>query len=132
MTAEQPRTWNQPVVATEPSRVEDVDVVDQDWLYSGPGVVPPDPRLKVWRQNRATGAIEELVLPEGKVDDRTGHFYVAREVIGGGGDRLVSKDFPHSPTKEQERALAEAHTYGAPVSGLAPPPGGPPPEPQPA
>jgi hypothetical protein len=121
------RFWNDPVVATEQSAVEEVDTVDMDWLYSGPGVVPPDPRLKVWRQNRATGAIEESVLPEGKVDDRTGHFYVAREVISGGGDRVVSKDFPHAPTKEQEKALAEAHTYGAPQSGMAPPPGGPPP-----
>lgn len=73
-----------------------------NWLYSGPAVVPPDPRLKVWRQNRATGACEEAVLAEGQKDDRTGYFHAARKTLAGGGERLQSKDFPHAPTAEQE------------------------------
>ena len=81
--------------------IEEADT-DLNWMYSGPGVVPPDPRLKVWRQNVATGAIEEKVLEAGAVDDRTTYFKVARKEIGGGGERLQSKDFPHAPTKAQE------------------------------
>jgi len=99
------QAWGAAREAFEPSAQEnpEADAPEKgNWLYSGPGVVPPDPRLKVWRQNRATGACEEAVLPEGQRDDRTGHFHVARQVLEGGGERLQSKDFPHAPTAEQE------------------------------
>ena len=77
-----------------------------NWLYSGPGRVGPAGPLKVWRQNRATGACEEKVLEAGKAEHGT-YFRVAREAIEGGGTRLPSKDFPHAPTQEQERLMAE-------------------------
>jgi hypothetical protein len=99
--------------AREPFEKSAVEIAEADapetgnWLYSGPGVVPPDPRRKVWRQNRATGACEEAVLEEGVRDDRTGFFHVARKTLLGGGERLPSKDFPHAPTAEQEASWVD-------------------------
>jgi hypothetical protein len=106
----------EPVGEKSRVEIEEADAPAINWLYSGPGVVPPDPRLKVWRQNVATGAIEETVLEPGTRDDRTTFFHVSRKRLAGGGERLQSKDFPHAPTKEQEQPWQD--------------PDAPPPEPQ--
>ena len=83
------------------------------WLYSGPGRVGPDGPLTVWRQSQATGACERKVLEGGKWEAGT-YFKVAREALEGGGERLPSKDFPHAPSEEQERVMAEADApFGA-------------------
>ena len=108
--------WKPSADAVEPAAVlgeksaVEVEAADApetgNWMYSGPGRVGPAGPLKVWRQNRATGACEEKVVDAGTVEMGT-YQKVAREQIGGGGTRLPSKDFPHAPTVEQERLMAE-------------------------
>jgi hypothetical protein len=106
----------------EKSRVE-IEEADTavNWMYSGPGVVPPDPRRKVWRQNVATGAIEEKAL-DASVRPEWGTYHkVARKELEGGGERLQSKDFPHAPTKEQElREEEDEATAKAPARAKEP------------
>ena len=73
----------------------EADEVPGNWLYSGPGVIPPDPRRKVWRQNAASGACEELVLAPSTPFEMGTYFAVARaQSVEGGWERLPSKDFP--------------------------------------
>ena len=59
-------TWNSPTVATEKSAVEEVDTVDQDWLYSGPGVVPPDPPGAYLPRNRGGRRSAKAAWPSRK------------------------------------------------------------------
>jgi hypothetical protein len=90
--------------AAEKSRVEieEADAPSVNWLPSGP-VVGPDGKRRVYRNNVATGAIEEKVLGD-EVKPEWGTYYkIARaQFEAGGAMRLPSKDFPHAPTREQE------------------------------
>jgi hypothetical protein len=89
----------------EKSRVE-IEEADPNekgnWMYSGPARVGVHGPLKVWRQNRATGACEEKELGADAKSEWGTYQRVARKELEGGGERLPSKDFPHAPTKEQE------------------------------
>ena len=110
-------------VLGEKSAVEIEEADDNalgNWMYSGPGRVGPSGPLKVWRQNRATGACEEKVIDPQTYEHGTYH-KVAMEALQGGGTRLPSKDFPHAPTVEQERLLAEPDL---PFGAVAPGTGG--------
>lgn len=92
--------------AWEESAVEKgLDAGKAGWLYSGPGREGPQGKLKVWRQDPATGACEEKEVEAGVAELGT-YQRVAREALGGGGTRVQSKDFPHAPSKAQEEAMA--------------------------